>query len=223
MSGAAAEPKTGAQSWAHRGGGEQAVGTPGKSMELVSFDEKTRPITRQDLFNFLMDEKNTSDYEKSILIDAAKYGVTGTVAGFIGGYAVSSLLPWRWLEKRAVRPFPGFAKFGRITFGMCGASIPFFMVQQWTTDRFLELDEMKSVLAFHVKRLLITQRSSLLFTRSQVREVTKEEQKKLAQQNVTIRQQDSVAAGGRGTSVDINLAMQQQVLTPVAQTGYKKM
>ena len=85
----------------------------------------------------------------------------------------------------------------------------------------MQLDEKQSVLAFHVKRLLITQRTSLLFSRSQVREVTKEEQAKLGMQNVTIRQQESRAIGGTGKSIDVDLAMQQQVLTPVAQTGYK--
>ena len=206
-----------------QGGADQDVGTPGRTMSFLSFDEKTRPITRGDLLRFLLDEKNTTEHEKSIITNSMKYGVTGSIAGFVAGYQLSKLLPWRWLEKRNISPFRGFAKFGRFCFGVSGGSIPFLMVQQWCLGEILKLDEQNSVLAFHVKRMLITQRSSMLFSRGAVREVTKDEQKALARQNIQIRQQDSIAVGGTGKSIDVDLAMQQQVLTPVAQTGYKAM
>jgi len=203
------------------GGADGSVGQPGKTMSMLSFDEKTRPITRKDLFNFMKDEKNLTEKEKEILSNAMMYGISGSVVGFLGGWTFSGLLPWRWLEKRSIAPFKGFAKFGRFCFGVTGLSLPFLWVQQWVVGEIMQLDEKQSVLAFHVKRLLITQRTSLLFSRSQVREVTKEEQAKLGMQNVTIRQQESRAIGGTGKSIDVDLAMQQQVLTPVAQTGYK--
>ena len=209
--------------WASKGGGDGNVGTPGKTMEMLSFDDKTRPISRSDLFNFLKDPKNTTDYEKKLMNDAMVYGVSGSIIGFVCGYQLSKLLPFRWLEKKTMRAPKHLVKFSRIAFGFCGAAFPFFWVQQWAVGELLKLDETSSALSFHAKRLLVTQRSSLLFTRSQIREVTKEEQAKLGQQNVTIRQQESRAIGGKGTSVDVDLAMQQQVLTPVAQTGYKKL
>lgn len=205
------------------GGADGAIGQPGKTMSMLSFDEKTRPITRKDLFKFLSDEKNISAHEKELIQNAMIYGVSGSVIGFFGGWTLSGLLPWRWLEKRNIAPFKGFAKFGRFCFGVTGLSMPFLWVQQWLVGEIMKLDEQQSVLAFQVKRLLITQRTSLLFSRSQVREVTKEEQAKLGMQNVTIRQQESRALGGTGKSIDVDLAMQQQVLTPVAQTGYKRM
>ncbi len=205
------------------GGGDGDVGKPGKSMSMLPFDAKTRPITRRDLYKFGMEEGNLSDHEKDIITKSFVYGITGTLAGGFVGYTLSGYLPFRWLEKKAIIPFKGFARFGRICFAISGASFPFLYVQQWCMTEVLKLDEQQSVFAFHIKRLLITQRSSLIFTRGQVREVTKEEQQRLSSQNITIRQQESRAVGGSGSSVNVDLVMQQQVLTPVAQTGYKQM
>src|ERR1700756_120807 len=100
-----------------QGGGDDKVGKPGRSMEMLSFDEKTRPITRGDIFRFMADPNNTSDEEKQLIQNCMLYGISGSALGFVAGYQLSKLLPLRWLEKKSLSPFPGFVKFARFSFG----------------------------------------------------------------------------------------------------------
>jgi hypothetical protein len=203
------------------GGGSSEVGKVTPTMQVLSFDEKTRPITRRDLFTFVSDPNNLSQEERDILQWTSTYGTSGCILGAAAGWKIGGMLPVRWIEKRGIAPFKGFAKFGKISFAVCGLSIPFILVQQQCIEKMLALDETKSLLAFHVKRYMITQRSSLLFSRGQIKEVTKEDQQRLTTANASLRQADAAATGTK--AVDVNLALQQQVLTPVAQTGYKPM
>ncbi|CBZ29729.1 conserved hypothetical protein [Leishmania mexicana MHOM/GT/2001/U1103] len=219
------------------GGGIRDIGTVTSGMAIMNFDQKTKPYTRNDFVQFLMNYQENLNEEELRLVEK---GIVGTFIGmpafFGAGYFLSGRFGWHrvvrvmaplneggrssWLATR-------LPKIGRTAFGLTAATIPYMAVQQWFVSRVLELDERESNLSFHVRRLMLSQRSGMMFKRTATREVTKEEQQRLlreAEAHVNENRSGQRVSQGLGTGpVDVNLQLGQQVLTPVAQTGYKPM
>jgi hypothetical protein len=206
------------------GGASREVGTVTGGMALMNFDEKTKPYSRQDLINFMMDyEKNLTEEEMRLF----EKGMAGTFLGmplaYYATWRFSKRLAWHRVEK--VVPFPWIPKAGRVCLSLTAATVPYILVQSWFCNAVMALDN-NSLLGFHLKRFMITQRNGMMFARTGTREVTREEQDLLSKQatEVTISNRmanrPSAAASG---GMDVNLALGQQVMLPVAQTGYKPM
>ena len=219
------------------GGGIRDIGTVTSGMAIMNFDEKTKPYTRADLINFLMNYQDNLNEEELRLVEKGMMGTfVGMPAFFAAGYFLSGRLGWHRVV-RAMAPLnqgdkPSWfvqhlPKIGRTVFGLTAATIPYIVVQQWFVSRVLELDERTSYLSFHVRRLMLSQRSGMMFKRTATREVTREEQQRLmreAEAHVNENRSGQRVSQGLGSGpVDVNLQLGQQVLTPVAQTGYKPM
>ncbi|KAG5496397.1 hypothetical protein JKF63_02699 [Porcisia hertigi] len=219
------------------GGGIRDIGTVTSGMAIMNFNDNTKPYTRNDFVQFLMNyQTNLNEVELQLV----KRGMLGTFAGmpvFFGlGYYLSGRLGWHRVV-RAMAPLneegrPGWfsthlPKVGRTVFGLAAATIPYIAVQQWFVSQVLELNERDSDLSFHVRRLMLSQRSGMMFKRTATREVTREEQQRLlreAEAHVNENRSGHRVSQGLGTGpVDVNLQLGHQVLTPVAQTGYKPM
>lgn len=202
------------------GGGIENVGTVKPTMQMMSWDDKTRPMSRADLWKFASNPDNLKPNERELLEKAAIAGPGGMVLGGLLGWQFQKKFNWKWLGKRAPGLIP-MMPLGRVSFVMVGMSIPYMCVQQWLVNEVLALDEFESDLAFHVKRFIVMQRGQLMFTKTQTREVTPEEQQKLGAASVEQRRATALAAshGERG-SMDVNAALTAQTLTPHAQTGY---
>ncbi|RNF27120.1 uncharacterized protein Tco025E_00618 [Trypanosoma conorhini] len=220
------------------GGGVRELGTVTAGMAMMNFDEKTRPYTRADFLKFLQNyEENLSPSEMRLIEKGMLATFLGMPLGFLLGYKLSSRLAWH----RVVRAFAtvdgkeaagkpswivrNISGIGKTLFGLTAATIPYLLVQQWFISRVLELDEHESNLSFHVRRLMITQRSGMMFKRTATREVTREEQDRLLQE--ATEQMEENRSGRRGGApagaMDVNLRLGQQVMTPVAQSGYRPM
>lgn len=224
------------------GGGVREIGTVTAGMAIMNFDEKTRPYTRADLIDFLQHYDTNLNEEELRLVERGMLATfVGVPLAFIVGYRLSGRLAWHRVAK-AMSYSPGaqagarggsdaswwtrhMPTIGRITFGLSGATIPYIAVQQWFVSRVLAMDEHTSNLSFHVRRLMLSQRSSMMFKRTATREVTREEQQRLlhdAELQVNEnRSGQRVQSGLSAGPVDVNLQLGQQVLTPIAQTGYK--
>ncbi|KAF8285604.1 hypothetical protein TcBrA4_0036080 [Trypanosoma cruzi] len=220
------------------GGGVRELGTVTAGMAMMNFDEKTRPYTRADFLRFLQKyEENLSPSEMR-LVEKGMFGTfVGMPLGFFLVYKLSGRLAWHRVvrvfatmddKEAAAKPswiVRNIPRVGRTLFGLTGATIPYMLIQQWFISRVLELDEHESNLSFHVRRLMITQRSGMMFKRTATREVTREEQDRLLRESA--EQMEENRSGRRGGApagaVDVNLRLGQQVLTPVAQSGYKPM
>ncbi|KAG5471161.1 hypothetical protein CUR178_02472 [Leishmania enriettii] len=219
------------------GGGVREIGTVTSGMAIMNFDQKTKPYTRNDFVQFLMNYQENLNEEELRLVEK---GMMGTFVGmpvfFGAGYSLSGRLGWHRVS-RAMAPLneggrPGrlvshLPRIGRTAFGLTAATVPYMVMQQWFVSRVLELDERESNLSFHVRRLMLSQRSGMMFKRTATREVTREEQQRLmreAEAHVNENRSGQRVSQGLGTGpVDVNLQLGQQVLTPVAQTGYKPM
>ncbi|KEG08375.1 hypothetical protein DQ04_07331000 [Trypanosoma grayi] len=220
------------------GGGVRELGTVTAGMAMMNFDEKTKPYTRADFLRFLQKyDENLSPSEMRLIEKGMLGTFLGMPLGFVLGYKISSRFAWH----RVVRAFASIdgkegankpswivrnaPTIGKTLFGLTGATIPYMVVQQWFISRVLELDEHESNLSFHVRRLLITQRSGMMFKRTATREVTREEQERLLQESAEQAEENRTGrrSGVSAGAMDVNLRLGQQVLTPVAQTGYKPM
>lgn len=209
------------------GGGVREVGTVTGGMALMNFDEKTRPYTRQDLVAFLMDyEKNLTHEELRL----CQVGIAGTavgmpVAGYLG-YRLSGRLAWHRVQR--VLPFSWATRVGRCCLSLSAATMPYILIQTWWVSQVMALDA-SSNLAFHVKRMMVTQRNGMMFQRTATREVTRDEQERLSREatdhvlsnRMANRPQQQGGGGGSGGGMDVNLALGQQVMVPIAQSGYK--
>ncbi|KAG5470742.1 hypothetical protein LSCM1_01991 [Leishmania martiniquensis] len=219
------------------GGGVREIGTVTSGMAIMNFDQKTKPYTRDDFVQFLMNYQENLNEEELRLVEK---GMAGTFVGmplfFGAGYFLSGRFGWHRVV-RAVAPLneggrpSWFAthlpRIGRTAFGLAAATVPYLVMQQWFVSRVLELDERESNLSFHVRRLMLAQRSGMMFKRTATREVTREEQQRLlreAEAHANENRSGQRVSQGLGTGpLDVNLQLGQQVLTPVAQTGYKPM
>ncbi|EPY28859.1 hypothetical protein STCU_04845 [Strigomonas culicis] len=233
------------------GGGIQDIGHVTAGMAVMNFDQKTKPYTRADFIAFLQNYETNLNATEQRLIER---GMAGTLIGmpvcFVIGYVLSGRLGWQRLVRAVAPPVPaaaaaaggvfrpatavppsGWAKYlplcGRVTFGLGAASLPYLYVQQWFLSSVLALDERENNLCFHVKRLMLAQRSGMMFSRTATREVTREEQSRLmqeAERHVQENRSGTRQAAGLGTGApDVNMQLGGMVLTPVAQTGYKPM
>lgn len=219
------------------GGGTRDLGTVTAGMAIMNFDEKTKPYTREDMIQFLMNYKDNLNEEELRLVEKGMLGtfVGMPLCGFLG-YKISGNFGWQ----RVVRAFAPLDEggppskwvrriptFGRCVFGLAAASIPYVVVQQWFVSRVLEMSERESALSFNVRRLMLAQRSGMMFKRTATREVTREEQQQLlreAEAHANENRSGDRVASGLGTGrPDVNLQLGQQVLTPVATAGYKPM
>lgn len=225
------------------GGGIRDIGTVTAGMAVMNFDAKTKPYTRADLIEFLQNYEANLNPEEMRLVER---GMAGTFVGmplcFGIGYMLSGRLGWHRLSRAMAPSSPSSASsssssstpswflrklptFGRIAFGLAAATIPYIAVQQWFVSRVLEMDERSSNLSFHVRRLMLAQRSGMMFQRTATREVTRDEQQRLlreAEAHVNENRSGQRVSQGLGSGpVDVNLQLGQQVLTPIAQTGYK--
>lgn len=189
-------------------------------MQMLSWDDKTRPMTRRDLLHFMMDEKNLTKSEKDLLAEAAVFGPSLIAAGAFVGWRLVKFMSWNVMVKKQPHLKPMIPLFKASVIGTF-MGFPYLYVQQWTIDRILALDESDSLLAFHVKRFMIIQRNQMMFSRGNMREVSREEQEKLGAASLELRKANAMlGSGGARGSVDVNAALTQQVMTPVAQTGY---
>lgn len=205
---------------AQSGGGVREIGTVTGGMAMMNFDEKTRPYTRQDFVNFMMDyEKNLNEAEMRLL----EQGMAGTLLGmpltFLATYKLSKRFAWQRVQ-RAV-PYPWIPKAGRVCIAAAAATLPYMYIQSWFVNSVLALDS-SSNLAFHLKRFMVTQRNGMMFARTATREVTREEQSSLSQAAtdhvLSNRMANRPSSNG---AIDVNLALGNQVMLPPAQTGYK--
>ncbi|SCU67715.1 uncharacterized protein TEOVI_000506800 [Trypanosoma equiperdum] len=220
------------------GGGVRELGTVTAGMAMMNFDEKTKPYTRTDLIKFLQNyEENLTPPEKQLVWQGMLGTLVGMPLAFFVGYKVSSRFAWHRVG-RALTPIGGkgreekpswlirnISTVGQVMFGLAASTIPYIVVQQWFISRVLAADEHEGNLSFHVRRLMITQRSSMMFTRTATREVTREEQERLMGEATQHSAENrSGRQGGAPLGVtDVNLRLGQQAMTPVAQTGYKPM
>nr|CCC96152.1 unnamed protein product [Trypanosoma congolense IL3000] len=220
------------------GGGVRELGTVTAGMAIMNFDEKTKPYTRADLLRFLQNyEENLTYEEKELVYKGMLYTFAGMPLAFVAGYKLSSRLAWhrvaRAMSSTSSNGSPSgqpwlarnISTVGKTLFGLAASTVPYMVVQQWFISRLLAMNENESNLSFHVRRLMITQRSSMMFTRTATREVTREEQERLMGE--AAHQSAENRSGRRGGAslgaMDVNLKLGQQVMTPVAQTGYKPM
>ncbi|KAG8342641.1 hypothetical protein ERJ75_001651400 [Trypanosoma vivax] len=218
------------------GGGVRELGTVTAGMAMMNFDEKTKPYTRADLLEFIQNyEKNLNPEELLLVKKGMFFTFVGMPLAFIVGYKVASRLAWHRISRALGSPkgkenvaktpwvVRNIQKVGQTIFGLGAATLPYVFAQQWFISRVLEMDEHQSDLSFHLRRLMITQRSSMMFTRTATREVTREEQQRLTDE--AIAQEEENRSGRRGGAAagatDINLRLGQQAMTPVAQAGYK--
>jgi hypothetical protein len=204
------------------GGGVREVGTVTGGMAIMNFDEKTRPYSREDFINFISNyQANCDDAEIALIHKGMAVTATAIPLTFLLSFKLTKRLPWYRIEK--MMPVPYIAKIGRLMLSFSAASIPYVWIQTWIASEILSLPS-SSNLAFHVKRLMILQRNSMMFQKTETREVTKEEQERMSRDATAIaienRRNMRPQTGG---SLDVNLALGQQALTPVAQTGYKPM
>mmetsp|Transcript_23270 Transcript_23270/g.26967 ORF Transcript_23270/g.26967 Transcript_23270/m.26967 type:complete len:218 (+) Transcript_23270:43-696(+) len=206
------------------GGASREVGTVTGGMALMNFDEKTKPYTRQDLINFMKDyDKNLSEEEMRLFEKGMAGTFIGMPAAYYATWRFSRRMAWHRVQK--VVPYPWIPKAGRVCLSLTAATLPYIAVQSWFVNAVLALDN-NSLLAFHLKRFMITQRNGMMFARTATREVTREEQNLLSQQateqTISNRMANRPSAASSG-GMDVNLALGQQVMLPVAQTGYKPM
>lgn len=203
-------------------GGQKDVGTVTAGARQMSFDEKTRPMTRMDMIRFLSDpDKNLRPCEKELIIKSVFFMVSGcTLAGY-AGWQLTKRMSFERLVKKGIMPFPAFPKMARLSMTFSLVTIPFMLVQEWATSTLLEMNDMDSVLAFNAKRFLVLERSQMLYSRGEAREVTREEQDALA--NKAIEQNKGKGHMGAAGKVDVNAALGGQQLLPIAQTGYQPM
>lgn len=215
------------------GGGAKDVGNVTGGMNVLSYDEKTRPFNRQDMIDFLWDyDKNLTEKEFSLMRKSMAILGLGMPLGGYCGYALGRNFVKNRAKSLAQIPFAWVPTAVKSAFVFTGCSVPYIMGQQWTVTQILDMDDSESLLAFHTKRLMIVQRSSMMFSKTSAREVTREEQEALAAQgNKTRIGKGGVALGeaqGKGggagrPGLDVNLALGQQALTPIAQSGYQDM
>eukprot|EP00759_Apiculatamorpha_spiralis_P041159 PhF_6_TR39763/c0_g1_i1/m.59165 len=193
------------------------VGTPGAGLHTRKFDELTRRMTRQDLMNFIMDEKNLTPIEKQLIEQTFMFSFGGMIAAGGITYGLTSYLPWRHFK-----PYLPFAKFvvaSRVTLSLAAASIPFAVGQQWGLQQILALPE-DSNLAFNTRRYLMTQQGNIMFSRTQAREIPKEELIASGAVGADPRNANMQMPDPRG-GINPEYTLQQQQLVPIAQTGYK--
>lgn len=202
------------------GGGMREIGTVTGGMAIMNFDEKTRPYSRQDMINFLMDyEKNLTPEEMRLL----EKGMAGTLLGMPLAYAIMYKISGRfaWHRVQKAVPYPWIPRAGRICMSLSAATLPYMAVQSWFASAVFALDS-SSNLAFHLKRMMVTQRNGMMFSRTATREITRDEQDSLSRQAadhvLSNRMANRPSGGG---AVDVNLALGNQVMMPVAQSGYK--
>lgn len=204
------------------GGGVREIGTVTGGMAMMNFDEKTRPYTRSDFLKFLENyDTNLTDPEKRLL----EKGMAGTFLGmpltFVSTYMITKRLAWHRVQKAV--PYSWIPKAGRFCLAASAATLPYMYIQSWFVNSVLALDA-SSDLAFHLKRLMVTQRNGMMFSRTTTREVTREEQNALSQQAtdhvLSNRMANRPSSNG---AIDVNLALGGQVMLPPAQTGYKPM
>lgn len=203
------------------GGGKAEVGNVRPSMATLTWDDKTRPMSRWDMLKFLSDENNFTEQEKAVLYKCAFWGPVSIFAAGAIGFQLQRMVGWKSMMRKVPQIAP-FVPVFKLSIVGCAVSIPFMMAQQWTMDEILKLDEEDSMLAFHAKRYMIMQRNQLMFQRQLMREITKEEQEALGAASLEERRNTALlASSGQRGSVDVNAALTQQVLLPPAQTGYK--
>jgi hypothetical protein len=203
------------------GGGTSDVGAVRPTMQVMSWDQKTRPMTRSDMIAFCTDEKNYTERDKEVLGNAAMWGPAAIIGSGLLGFQLQRMVGWKSMVKKQPQLAP-FIPIFKVSIVGCAISIPFMYIQQWTMEQILALDEEGSMLAFHAKRYMVVQRNQLMFQRQMAREVTKEEQEDLGAASLELRKANAMLGShGQRGSVDVNAALTQQVLTPPAQTGYK--
>lgn len=204
------------------GGGEKDLGTPKQGgAKFMHMNQNLRPMTREDMFDFLYHyDENLTKEEQNLVIKSSAMAIGGAfVAGFIGK-KLANRMSFEQLVKRKVMPFPRFPWVARWATSLSFASVPFILVQEWSLEQVLEMNDQESMFALNVKRYMIQQRSQMMFSRGATREVTEQEQAAFAAQATTIRAGKQVS-GARTAKMDVNAALGGQMLTPVAQTGYK--
>ena len=203
------------------GGGKEDVGTVRPTMQMLTWDEKTRPMSRWDMLAFCTKEENLNEKEKAILGRCATIGPLSVAAGAAVGWNLQKLFGWKSMARKQPAFKPLIPAFRVSLVGFC-MGLPYLVVQQWTVDEILKLDEDESMLAFHTKRFMVMQRNQLIFQRQAMREITKEEQEAMGAASLEQRRANAMlASGGARGSQDVNSALLGQSLTPVAQTGYK--
>eukprot|EP00744_Colponema_vietnamica_P023002 GILI01033157.1.p1 GENE.GILI01033157.1~~GILI01033157.1.p1 ORF type:complete len:208 (+),score=34.79 GILI01033157.1:54-677(+) len=195
------------------------VGEVTATMGFRHFDDRTRPFEREDLSDYIVNNYYTMPIEEKSIVDRAIYSMAiGVTAAFSTGYYLSGKMPWKQMGKNI--GFPKVYRFGRPCFGLALCVFPLVYVQQRFLSEVGELP-MSFPLSFHIRRMLITQRGAVMFGRSTLREVTKEEQTALERAAVQIKRENTNTL--TGNSIDVNAELQKQVMLPIAQSGYKSM
>ena len=111
------------------GGGAKDVGTVTPGMQALTWDEKTKPMTRTDMIAFLVNPNNMTVQERKLLERTFYYGVSSCLVAGVAGWFASGRLPWRRLQK--LSPSPWFTVVGRVAMTGAAVSIPFMATQQW--------------------------------------------------------------------------------------------
>ena len=202
---------------ANNGNGSDNVGEVTATMGFRNFDDRTRPFEREDLSQYILSGAMQPE-EQSIVNRALFRFGTCVPATFAAGYIASGRLPWKRINAQI--GITGLHRFLRPVFGMSLCVFPFVWVQQSFLAEIGELP-MEFPLSFHIRRMLVTQRSAVMFGRSTLREVTRSEQ--LEHERVAIELQRESTTQVMGSAIDVNSELQRQVMLPIAQSGYKPM
>ena len=200
------------------GGATSKIGTPGQSLHFRPFNDLTRRMSRKDMTDFLFNTSNLNEHEKSILTQIAFFGLGGMLTTWSLTFYLTKYLPWGYFN--IFSPPRGFVPFSRVCFAFSASSIPFVLSQQWGLQQILLLPE-ESQLAFQTRRYLMTQRGNVLFTRSEVREVPKEEMIRQGGVGLQNPRQASMQAPPPQGGGQVEYALAQDQYLPPAQAGYK--
>eukprot|EP00758_Cryptobia_borreli_P003211 Tbor_TRINITY_DN3612_c0_g1::TRINITY_DN3612_c0_g1_i1::g.286::m.286 len=202
---------------AGQGGGAQEVGDVTGTMAVRHFDDQNRPFIREDLSNYVLSGNMTTEELDVLYRMMYKCGSLLPTAFALGFWASKRHIKWKYVERTI--GIPKFEYIGRFVFGFAFMAVPLTYIQQSTIEDLTGLPQ-SSTLGFQIRRMLISQRGAIMFGRSSLREVTKEEQRRHEAVSIEVNRNNSQLMSGE--SVNVNAELQKQVLLPVAQTGYTK-
>ena len=200
------------------GGATSTLGTPGRSLHVQPFNELTRRMTRQDMMEYLLCPDNKTMEEQRLLQKMAFYGAGGMSLAGVVTYWLAGKLPWHHFN--SWYPPKAFVPFSRTCLAFCAASIPYVLSQQWGIAAIMKLPE-DSQLSFMTRRYLMTQRGSVMFTRSEVREVTKQEMAEYGGVGAQDPRNAHMQAPPPGGGMNAEYTLSQEQFLPIAQSGYK--
>eukprot|EP00009_Paramoeba_aestuarina_P012976 CAMPEP_0201528042 /NCGR_PEP_ID=MMETSP0161_2-20130828/37173_1 /ASSEMBLY_ACC=CAM_ASM_000251 /TAXON_ID=180227 /ORGANISM="Neoparamoeba aestuarina, Strain SoJaBio B1-5/56/2" /LENGTH=200 /DNA_ID=CAMNT_0047929157 /DNA_START=39 /DNA_END=638 /DNA_ORIENTATION=- len=194
------------------GGAATTVGQPGKTMFTRPMDEYTRPMTREDYIKAVFDPKEMSPEERALFKKISTINALSTVGGFAFGFYFSRFLPWKRFE--ALNPPKHYRAFGRTVMGFGMLSVSFVLSQRWGLQQIMNLGE-DSPLLFHTKRFLMSQRGNMMFARSEMRVVTKDEIRERSDPDITNYSDKTMSSRAPDGKINAEFSLSQDQFLPI--------